>query len=323
MPPDLVHAQYLEHDGLDKEALAAYAQAEKLCTRGQNSWCATALMGGAATLERLGRRDEAAAAYEQIPTRVPNESADDAAAWVAAGRLRLALHQDARAYDLFWRVIVGYPDESGADDALRYVIADGRRRNPRQLYTVLVDLYARLSKTEIADNILWQLAQLARDDLKDPVAALADLDRLAEVYPDSPLRDDCLWNGGKLARARGDFDGAIHRWRTLLATREEALILGSYHSIYLDDAQLEMGRLLRDDLHRPADALFELRLVAKDYPTSTLIDDSLYEIAVTNEQLGDKLGACATLADLAKRFPESKYQLTLAPALATRLACGK
>jgi tetratricopeptide (TPR) repeat protein len=319
-PPDLSRAEYLEHDGLDSDALAAYARAATRCDHQVDQWCAAALLGSAATLERLGRHDDAATAYENIPLRIAGRDADSAAAWVEAGRIRLAQHRDARAYELFWRVITEFPDESAADDALRHVVGDGRRRNPRQLYETLMTLYARLAKSELGDNLLWHLASLARDDLHDAPAALADLDRLAAVYPESPLRDDALWNGGRLARAAGDFEGALRRWRALLRTREEALILGSYHSVYLDDAQLEVGRLLRDDLHRPADALVEFRLVEKDYPRSTLIDDSLWEIAATEEQLGDKAAACATLADLVTRFPESKYA-PKAPVAAARLGC--
>ena len=40
-----------------------------------------------------------------------------------------------------------------------------------------------------------------------------------------------------------------------MATREVSLMVGSYFSVWLDDAQLLLGRILRDDLGRADEAL--------------------------------------------------------------------
>jgi tetratricopeptide (TPR) repeat protein len=323
-PPDLTRAERLAHDGRDDDAVAVFALVADRCPvdpRGaQARFCRAALVGRAETLEHMGRHEAAAAAYEAIPARLPRDAEGAASAVVAAARIRLALGQEARAYDLFWHVILHAPETSAADDAVRDVVGDARNRDPRELYGVLRDLYIRLAATAVGDNLLWAMARLARDELHDEVAALADLDRIVVAHKDSPFRDDALFEGAELARRAGDPEGAAQRLRTLLATRESSWIIGSYLSPHLPAAQLELGRVLRDGLHRPAEAIAAFARVEKDYPSSTLVDDALFETAATEQ---NPATACATLAELARRFPDSKYQLERAPALATRLQCRR
>jgi outer membrane protein assembly factor BamD (BamD/ComL family) len=326
-PPDLARGEALARDGRDAEAVAAFEAAARACTdvpappSARARFCAAALRERAETLEHAGRRDEAAAAYEAVPAAVPRDPATAAAALAAAARIRLALGQDAPAYDLLWRIVVDYPDESAAEDAVRIVVADGRRRDPHALYGALRDLYARLVATAVGDNLLWAMAHVARDDLHDEAQAQGDLDRLVVAHPKSPFVDDALWEGAELARARHDAEGAARRLRALLGLRETSVIAGSYYSVYMPRAELELGRILRDDLHRPAEALAAFARLSADYPKSRYLDDALYETAVTRAGLGDAGAACRDLAELARRWPESRYLLGDAPALAARLGC--
>src|SRR5262249_16474756 len=154
-----------------------------------------------------------------------------------------------------WHVVLHAPESSAAEDAVRDVVADARRRDPRETYGVLRDLYLRLAATAVGDNLLWAMARIARDDLHDEIDALAGLDRIVVAHPASPFRDDALFEGAELARRAGDPEGAARRLRALLATRESSWIVGSYNSPHMPAAQLELGRILRDDLHRPADAI--------------------------------------------------------------------
>jgi Tetratricopeptide repeat len=140
-------------------------------------------------------------------------------------------------------------------------------------------------------------------------------------YPASGLRDDARWHAARLSRQLGDFVGAARRLRLLLATREVAFGAGSYFSIWLDDAQLELGRLLRDALGDPAGALAAFRRLPRDYPASILRDDAAWEIAETLRRSGAHAAACAAAAELARRFPESRH-LASARALERALRCG-
>jgi tetratricopeptide (TPR) repeat protein len=324
-PADLAAAEKYEHEGKDAEAAEAYARAVVTCEQTReryvrDRWCAAALSGHAETLERLGRVDEAAAAWERVPARI-REGDVPAHALVEAARLHLLRGRDVRAYELYWEVIVDFPDAPGAEDALRHVVRDGRKRDPRKLVEVLTKLREGLAGTQVDDNVLFASALLARDDLGDGAAALALFDAYTTEFPEGPLFDDAAWEAARLARAAGDAQGALDRYAKLLATRERAYVIGSYHSVWLDDAQLETGRLLRDELHDPRRAAAAFETLLDHYPTSILRDDAVWELTVTRDRLGDATAACKTLSRLAKDFPDSRYLLDDAPRLKDRLGC--
>jgi len=171
----------------------------------------------------------------------------------------------------------------------------------------MAKLLTPLAETQVADNLCWSLADLSEHELGNVPAARAYYDRIPVDYPNSGLRDDARWHAARLSRALGDPQGAAIRLRALLATREVAIGAGSYFSIWLDDAQLELGKILRDDLHEPGQAAEAFRRLPKDYPASILKDDALYELAVTQHQMNDRAAACRTVEKLIKDQPDSKY----------------
>lgn len=325
-PAPLARAERLVEIGAWDRALAAYDDAIAACPPradrdAARDPCVQALLGRAELLDRMGRGADAADAYEAIPAAVGGAPVPTGTALYRAGALRLRLGDDARAYALWWRAIAEAPDTTGADDAVRALLRDGRRRDPRALYRAFAALAERLADTAIADNLLFALADLARNELGEPRTALALYDAIAERWPNGPLFDDALWHGGKLARALGDPRGAVARWRKLLATREVAWFNGSYNSEWFDDAWLQIAVTLRDDLGDTRGALAALAALDRDYPASVLRDDAAFERAATYAAAGDADRACRALARLRARWPDSKYELERAPALRARLAC--
>ncbi|HKE14768.1 MAG TPA: tetratricopeptide repeat protein [Kofleriaceae bacterium] len=323
---ELDRAESRERAGDDQAALRAYLAAQTTCRRiddppRRRAACADAHLGRAELLVDMGREREAAAAFERAALALADDPAPRARALLRAGQLHLDLGDDRRAYEQLWRVVTEAPEQAFAADALALVLRDGRRRDPDELYGVLADLYGRMADTEIGDNLLFALAQLAEEERRDPRLALSFHDTLASHYPKSGLRDDSLWRGARLARQIGDGAGAARRLRALLATREVAWGAGSYFSVWLDDAQLELGRVLRDDLHRPRAALDAFARLPRDYPASVLRDDALWERAQTFQQMGDARRACAALVELGRRFPDSRWLLTAAPASQRALGC--
>jgi hypothetical protein len=91
--------------------------------------------------------------------------------------------------------------------------------------------------------------------------------------------------------------------------------------VHLDDAQLEAGVLLRDELGRPREAVAEFERSAVDYPESTLRDDAHHGAGGDPRRPGRPRPACAALGELARRFPDSKHGLERAPSLRAKLDC--
>jgi tetratricopeptide (TPR) repeat protein len=224
-----------------------------------------------------------------------------------AGELLLRAGKTAEAWTALWRVVTEYPDEGSAADALRTLLTDGRGRDARALGEQIQQLVTSLATTDVADNLIWSLADLTEHELANPEGARALYDRIPLDYPKSGLRDDARWHGARISRDMSDPQGAVTRLKGLLATREVALGAGSYFSIWLDDAQLLLGQVLRDDLNDLPAAMAAFKKLPSDYPASILRDDALYELAITQDKASDHAGACATMQKLAKQSPESKY----------------
>lgn len=298
-------------------AVAAYKAAQQKCgalrpKRRAVAACSEAMLGEAEVLERAGRTRAAIAAYLAIPPRaLANADEPDemtaAIAYYRAGELQLREGDEKAAWTALWKVVTDFPDEPTAADALRRLLEDGRGRDARALAEQLAALLTALASTAIADNLLWTLADLNEHELANLPAARAFYDRIPLDHPQSGLRDDARWHAARLSRELKDPAGAARRLRALLATREVAFGAGSYFSIWLDDAQLELGKVLRDELADLPGAIAAFERLPKHYPASILKDDALYELAVTQAKGGDRQRACASLEKLAKQSPDSKY----------------
>lgn len=326
LPADLADAERYVRRGQYDLAMQSYLAAQASCKnirrkRLRRSTCSSAHLGQAELLIDLDRKREAAHKYETIYEVILDDPPAVAQATYRAGQLYLELGEEKRAYELLWKTVTDFPGEAFAADALRIVLRDGRRRDPTQLFEVLGKLAVAMRETQVADNILYALADLAENEFGDQAAARQFYDQLATDYPDSGLRDESLWHGARLARLTGDPKGAATRLRTLLATREVAYGAGSYFSVWLDNAQLELGRVLRDDIGDNKAALREFRRLPEDYPASVLVDDAMYERAVTWNAIGRTDRACKALDRLKAKWPDSKYELEKAPALRLELGC--
>lgn len=324
--PELAEAERLEREGRYEQALAAYERAATTChaihdRQRRRARCAEAHLHRAQLLEREGRPREAAEAYLEIPDAVEDPQAS-ARATYHAGRLALERGEHTRGYDLLWQTITHYPDELAADDALKLVADDGRQRAPRELYRVLRELWGPLADTEIAPDLIFAMAEIAEEELGDRRAALALYDELVARHPESGVFDNALWRAGGLARELGDAEGALSRYQKLLETQEKLPFgMGTTRSHHLDDAFLERGRILRDELSDYPAAAAVFRELPETFPHSRLHDDALFERARTWADAGEDDRACAALAQLASEWPESRYELERAPALRRELGC--
>ncbi|MBV8762436.1 MAG: hypothetical protein JO257_34450 [Deltaproteobacteria bacterium] len=309
--PELVTADTRADAGDVDGAVAAYRAAQQKCgrlkpARRATAACSDALLGEGEVLERHDRKPEAVAVYLAVPGKTDDPMTASTATY-RAGTLLLAAGKTVDAWTALWKCVTDWPDEPIAADALRVLLDDGRSRDARALADQIGKLVTPLAETQIADNLVWSLAELDEHELANLPAARALYDRIPADYPTSGLRDDARWKSANLSRQLGDPKGAVERLRALEATREVAFGAGSYFSIWLDDGQLLLGQILRDDLHDLPAAADAFRKLPSLYPASILRDDALYELAVTLAQAGDQPGACRAMADLEKLESDSKY----------------
>lgn len=323
---DLQEAENYESVGNSREALASYRAAQKSCnkvssTRRRRSACAAAHLQYAELLVSEQRLEEAAEAYHRAEA-VLRTRPDAAQACYNAALVYLQLGQNEAAYRYLWRTVTHYPDQAFAADAMKHILRDGRERAPKDLAAELAKLRDSLGTTRIGDNLLVALAELEEDEFDSPTNALRYYDELVKRHRSSGFYDDALWHGARVSLLLGDAKGAARRLKKLLATREVAFGAGSYFSVWLDNAQLKLGVILRDQLQDPKAALRAFGQLPSDYPTSLLRDDALFERALTLAQLRLHKDACKDLASLQRKFPDSKYELEKAPKLRVELGCN-
>lgn len=330
LPSDLDRAQALEAARDDAGALAAWRAIRESCAQKgprPHDDCGLAATREAQLEERLGRFADAARDYEALPDRTvdPRKAARGVAR--AAAIAADELHDEARALRVAWSCVARWPDEVPADDALALAVRIEKRRDPAALLAKLDALTERLGSDDLADNLLFDAGEVALAAGDEP-GAIARWDLLDQRFPRSPLRDDANWRAAAILRTRKDPKGAIERLERILRTRRDALIVGSYNSVWLDDAQLELGRVWLDDLHDPGHAEEAFALLADDYPDSTLRDDGLFELARarlarhTPPSGADVTGACRALERLLEEIPDGN-RARAAKAERERLGCEK
>ncbi|MBL4636360.1 MAG: tetratricopeptide repeat protein [Kofleriaceae bacterium] len=324
---ELQVAESQERSGDYEKALESYRSAQITCTtvssrRRRRDSCAAAHMQYAELLVTMSRKQEAITAYREAEKELTHSPPAAAQASYSAGLLYLDLGNDTAAYEHFWRTVTDYPAEAFAADAVKQLLRHGRSVAPKELFLEFEKLRESLSGTQIDDNLLRSMADLQEKELDSPKVALFYYDRLVKLYRQSGFYDDALWHGARISRSLGDPQGAVTRLRKLLGTREVAFGAGSYFSLWLDNGQLELGIVLRDDLQDYEGAIRAFSRLPSDYPASILKDDALFERAVTKARAKRTKDACKDLAKLRKSYPDGKYELSKAPKLRSALGCS-
>ncbi len=122
----------------------------------------------------------------------------------------------------------------------------------------------------------------------------------------SPLQDDGLFAGARLAHRLGRTALAASMLETLVSSHRSSWILGRYDSDLMDDALWELAAV-RMDQHMPEEALEVLDLLISRYPASRLVDDALHMAAKILDGRGDRSGACRKYSRLLRLRPDSRY----------------
>lgn len=251
--------------------------------------------------ERAGDLPAARAAYQQVIDGGDPERAA-LAAWRVA-RLDAAADPHARGMRA---VAERYPDTAAADKAVRYLAQEAVF--DRETVAWLDDLARRRPETTVADNARWAAAQGQVFRLGDLAGARRTLRALVEAAPESLLIDDALTLLAAIYLRQGAYREAIETAEALLRVRsEQGLLVGSYRSIYLDDAALMVGEVAYHGLRDFAGAARAYRRLLDEFPTTVHRDDAWIGLAHAAHAAGDAAGARAALDALLREQPDSRF----------------
>jgi tetratricopeptide (TPR) repeat protein len=201
------------------------------------------------------------------------------------------------------------PDSVAADKAVRQLALQPVDASQSAALIVWLSEVARRHPDQgVADNAWWFKAHVELLRIDDAAAGRASLHTLLRRWPESPLVDDALWALVLLNQCWGDWSQAVAAGEVFLAERSErSYLVGSYHSVRLDDVALRIGGLHyhgRRDLKAAAAAYTRL---LRDFETSVLRDDAWWGLAQARLAQGDRAGGQAALQALIAEDPQSRF----------------
>ncbi len=250
-------------------------------------------------LRRAGRQEEALEELQRIAETRP-VSRRTARAIYDMGIVREELGDGEGARREFERVTREFSDSGLGARALRRWLEG--EADPA-LSTRLEALYLEVRETEIADDVLHWLAELA-ETRGDRASVRRQLERIVRNHP---YPHGHRWDDATVTLAEMDLqdeapERALERLKKMLERSEGTSPPGSYTLPTFPRAQLMIARIFRDYLRDIAAAAAAFRRVASDYPTSILRDDALVEAGEMWLDEGQTERGCELLEDVVEEF---------------------
>ena len=233
---------------------------------------------------------------------------DSAAAAYAICEMQLARGDDA-AWSGLLEVAHRFPSSGVGRPALRHLVAHlDERDGSAATLAYLEKLAPSFEGTDLAETIAYEtalhLAALGQDQrARGAFVAMAR----RWHYPHGAFWDDGLYRASVIDEKLGRYEDAAKLLAEMLDERESSWIVGTYERPRYEPAMVRLCAIARDRLHdRPkARACFD-RLY-REFTTSELRDDALWEEARLFREDGDVASACDRLATLTQEFPDSRF----------------
>lgn len=229
-------------------------------------------------LLRAGKIEQGAMRLEQLAQRYPH-SARAARAWLDAGRSWEKLGRSEQATHAYETVWLKYPDSGAAITAAKRTVQLQPGDNDSLKWEGVLTKNRSLA---LRPALLYQLGlSLEATSPPEAITAFQEVAKL-EPLPGGAYTDDALLRAALLRRAAGDFQGALETLKLLIPHGGNAVIVGSYNRSAYVESLLLQGRILRDDLANISDAKEAFLKLPERFPDSRLVDDALWEVAVTD-----------------------------------------
>jgi tetratricopeptide (TPR) repeat protein len=250
----------------------------------------------ALSLRREGRLDEALALFTEIAERRPISRRTVRAMWEVT---RIQLEQGHRDEALagLRAIVVEHADDGQASRGLRTLVAELRaHEGDDAAIALLVELDARLSATDLGDDVLTDLAQIYREHhRRDEARALYERIVTEHPYPRGQRWDDTFMRLADMAEEDGDHEAAIAYLERMIDPHALGLPPGSYTLPHMPDAALRIAHILRDEVRDVDRAATAFRRMHDGFPTSLLRDDALVEMGEMLLDAGRRNDGCGAL----------------------------
>jgi tetratricopeptide (TPR) repeat protein len=286
------------HHGRIDEAASSYGEAARTAERRVDR--DEAEYRQARSLVRLERREEAIVMLDAIARRRPISRRTVRARFDAA-LIRRELGREAEAQEAFRWIIETRPGDGPAGRSLVLHLAS--YPDDRARITFLRELYDRVGESDLGDDILFLAAEL-HVAASERAEAIALFERLVHdhPYPHGQRWDDTLFRLADLADDAGDHVLAIAHLRRILEFYEPTVVPGSQTLPRMPEARMRIARTYRDHLRDWVRAAEEFRAVYRQFTTSLLRDDALYELGVMWLDAGERAEGCSALRQVADEF---------------------
>ena len=283
-----------------------YGRAERAAARGKDR--REARYRRARALWRAGRRDEALTLMRSLfASGRPSGPASVRAARAAldAGLWLVAMQRETEALALWAEALARLASRPTAAAILERAVHLVEQRDGAD--GALRWLAAHAARTpagsDLREEALWQRGRLLRAAGR-PSEAVEALEALLAAFPPPRGRrwDEALWALADLHEAEERLEEAVEALLRLAEVQEPTWLIGSYTRARMPRAMLRAGELLlRAGRLEAADAVLE-RLPAR-FPDSRLRDDALLAAARGWLEAGQTDRACARLAEAAEVQP--------------------
>lgn len=257
--------------------------------------------------ERTGDLDSASAQFRAVTQMANSERA--ALALFRLAQMDLHGGDTDGACARWFELADTRPQTAAADKAVRHIAGEcvapiSRARTSAEQLGALAERHA---ERDLGDNAAWWRSEVQLRSLGDLGAARTTLRAMVARWPESPLLDDALWRLAKIQRRQGAWRHAIRTLEALIEVRDEhSYLVGTYRSVYLDDAQLAIGWIYLAELREPDAALEAFDALVARFSTSVLVDDALWGRVVALKAAGSA-DAPAAATRLLHRFPDSRH----------------
>lgn len=258
----------------------------------------------AQSFAREGRFETGARQLESFARTFP-KSHRAARAWLDAGRNWERANEPEKALSAFTKVIEVYGNSGGALSAATRIVAlkvELQGVAPHEEWRKLLE---NNRAGELDEGLRYRYAQALEN--VSPSRALLAYEDVAKKHPlpGGSHTDEALLQAAILRIQLEDPIGAIETLDLLLEQGGPAAIVGSYTRTAYVEALLLKGKLLRDALDRPSEALKIFLSLSQKHPDSRLVDDALWEAVRTERRLGQS--GCSSLEVLLKNRPQSRF----------------